>query len=280
MCAAKNPKPVLRAEKVRVVFNQEEEDEVEAVRDVSFELYPRETLAIVGPSGCGKSTLFNVIAGLISVTSGTVVVNDKLVDAATGQVGYMLQKDLLLPWRNVLDNVVLGLEVRGADSVQARELALRLIKSYGLAGFENARPATLSGGMRQRVAFMRTLAIDPDVILLDEPFSALDFQTRLQLQADVMRIIRERGKSSILVTHDIGEAITMADRILVMSARPGTVRAFHNIPLGKNERNPVTVRATPAFSQLFATIWEELGVQLNPSAAAEEITASSPAASD
>lgn len=281
MCAEKeNPTPVLKAEKIRVIFNEQEDDEVEAVRDVSFELYGRETLAIVGPSGCGKSTLFNVIAGLIPATSGTVVVNDKLVEAATGQVGYMLQKDLLLPWRSVLDNVVLGLEVRGTDSEQAREIALRLIKSYGLAGFENAKPATLSGGMRQRVAFMRTLAIDPDVVLLDEPFSALDFQTRLQLQADVMRIIHERGKSSILVTHDIGEAITMADRILVMSARPGTVRAFHDIPLGRNERNPVTVRATPAFSRLFATIWEELGVQLSPSSAADDHTEPSPSAAE
>lgn len=263
MRAVRNPKPVLKAEAVRVVFNEGEEDEVEAVGDVSFELYGSETLAIVGPSGCGKSTLFNVIAGLIPATSGKVVVNDVLVEAATGQVGYMLQKDLLLPWRSVLANVMLGLEVRGVDPKHARETALRLIKSYGLAGFENARPATLSGGMRQRVAFMRTLAIDPDVILLDEPFSALDFLTRLQLQADVMRIISERNKSSILVTHDIGEAITMADRILVMTARPGTVKAFHNIPLKHNERSPVTVRATPTFNELFATIWEELDVPLN-----------------
>ena len=152
--------------------------------------------------------------------------------------------------------------MRGADKAEARETALRLIKSYGLASFENARPAELSGGMRQRVAFMRTLAIDPEVILLDEPFSALDFQTRLQLQADVMQIIRERRKSAILVTHDIGEAITMGDRILVMTSRPGTVKSFHDIPLDDSQRNPVTVRASSTYNELFATIWSELGISI------------------
>jgi NitT/TauT family transport system ATP-binding protein len=170
----------------------------------------------------------------------------------------MLQKDLLLPWRSVIDNVMLGLEVRGAPRQTSRDIAMKMIRAYGLAGFEHAKPATLSGGMRQRVAIMRTLAFDPQVILLDEPFSALDFQTRLLLQADVSRIIAENGKSAILVTHDIGEAIAMADRVLVLSARPATVRALHVIDLPKAGRDPVALRTDAAFQAYFAKIWADL----------------------
>jgi NitT/TauT family transport system ATP-binding protein len=231
---------------------------VEAIRKVDFELYQGETLAIVGPSGCGKSTLFNAIAGLLPPTRGHVEVAGRRVDDATGHVGYMLQKDLLLPWRSVIDNVVLGLEVRNAPKAQSYEIARELIHAYGLGGFENAKPSSLSGGMRQRVAIMRTLAFDPEVILLDEPFSALDFQTRLLLQMDVSRIIKERGKSAILVTHDIGEAIAMADRVLVLSARPATVRALHVIDLPRVGRDPAALRADPAFQAYFAKIWADL----------------------
>jgi NitT/TauT family transport system ATP-binding protein len=248
---------VLKADNVGVAFKNGEHF-VEAIRNVSFELRQGETLAIVGPSGCGKSTLFNAIAGLLKPTRGHVEVAGRRVDDAAGQVGYMLQKDLLLPWRSVLDNVTLGLEVRGAAKGRSRDIAMKLIKAYGLAGFEHAKPATLSGGMRQRVAIMRTLAFDPQVILLDEPFSALDFQTRLLLQADVSRIITEHGKSAILVTHDIGEAIAMADRVLVLSARPATVRALHIIDLPKAGRDPVTLRTDSAFQAYFARIWADL----------------------
>lgn len=248
---------VLKADRVGASFAAGKQV-VEAIRDVSFELRQGETLAIVGPSGCGKSTLFNVIAGLLKPTRGHVEVGGIRVDDAAGHVGYMLQKDLLLPWRSVIDNVMLGLEVRGAPRQASREIATKLIRAYGLAGFENAKPATLSGGMRQRVAIMRTLAFDPQVILLDEPFSALDFQTRLLLQADVSRIIAENGKSAILVTHDIGEAIAMADRVLVLSARPATVRALHVIDLPKDGRDPVTLRTDAAFQAYFAQIWADL----------------------
>ena len=248
---------VLKAENVVVTF-EDKGRTVEAIRKVDFELRKGETLAIVGPSGCGKSTLFNAIAGLLRPTRGHVEVAGRRVDAAAGHVGYMLQKDLLLPWRTVIDNVVLGLEVRGAARAAARETALKLIRAYGLAGFENAKPASLSGGMRQRVAIMRTLAFDPEVILLDEPFSALDFQTRLLLQADVARIIAERGKSAILVTHDIGEAIAMADRVLVLSARPATVRAIHVIDIPRAGRDPVALRTDPLFQEYFSRIWADL----------------------
>ncbi|MBI1200980.1 MAG: ATP-binding cassette domain-containing protein [Rhodopseudomonas sp.] len=251
------PVTILKADNVGMTFG-EGAGTVEAIRKVDFELFKGETLAIVGPSGCGKSTLFNAIAGLLPPTRGHVELAGRRVHDAVGHVGYMLQKDLLLPWRSVIDNVVLGLEVRGAPKSKSRAIAMDLIKAYGLSGFEYARPATLSGGMRQRVAIMRTLAFDPEVILLDEPFSALDFQTRLLLQADVSRIIAERGKSAILVTHDIGEAIAMADRVLVLSARPATVRALHVIDLPKAGRDPVALRTDATFQAYFARIWADL----------------------
>ena len=249
--------PVLEARQVTMAFEAGTPREVIAFQDISFTLRQGEILAIVGPSGCGKSTLFNVIAGLLRPTSGSVIVDGSLVDGARGHIGYMLQKDLLLPWRSVLDNVTLGLEVRGTPAAQAKERALSLIRRYGLAGFESARPRALSGGMRQRVAFMRTLALDPKAILLDEPFSALDFQTRLILQGDVKRIIREQRKAAILVTHDIGEAIAMSDRVLVLSQRPGTVKAIHDIALGE-ATDPGSLRRSTAFNEYFDTIWHEL----------------------
>lgn len=252
-------KVVLRADNVGMVFPGAN-GPVEAIRKVDFELYEGETLAIVGPSGCGKSTLFNAISGLLKPTRGHVEVEGRKVEEAAGHVGYMLQKDLLLPWRTVIENVVLGLEVRGTPKAKARAIALDLIAAYGLSGFENAKPATLSGGMRQRVAIMRTLAFDPKVILFDEPFSALDFQTRLLLQADVARIIAERGKSAILVTHDIGEAVAMADRVLVLTGRPASVRALHVIDLPRVGRDPVELRADPAFNAYFARIWADLEI--------------------
>ncbi|HLG84525.1 MAG TPA: ABC transporter ATP-binding protein [Bradyrhizobium sp.] len=255
--AADTAAVVLRAENVGVTFTGGGKP-VEAIRKVDFELRRSETLAIVGPSGCGKSTLFNAIAGLLRPTRGFVEVGGRRVDDAAGHVGYMLQKDLLLPWRSVLDNVMLGLEVRKVPRGRAREIALELIKAYSLAGFEDAKPAALSGGMRQRVAIMRTLAFDPEVILLDEPFSALDFQTRLLMQADVSRIIAERGKSAILVTHDIGEAIAMADRVLVLSARPATVRALHVIDMPRAGRDPAALRTDALFQDYFARIWADL----------------------
>lgn len=252
---------VLTANGVGMVFNADSANPVQALGDISFGLRKSEVLAIVGPSGCGKTTLFNIIAGLITPSQGSVSVNGVQVAGAKGHVGYMLQKDMLLPWRSVLDNVTLGLEVRGVPRGESVEIAHRLITSYGLGGFEKAKPATLSGGMRQRVAFMRTLAFDPDVILLDEPFSALDFQTRLLLQGEVQRIIRERGKSVILVTHDIGEAITMADRIVVMTNRPATVKCVHEIELSHTDRDPVTIRTNPLYNRYFNQIWSELEIR-------------------
>lgn len=249
---------VLRAKGAKVIYGEDTDSPIEAVRDVSLELRRGEVLSLVGPSGCGKTTLFNAIAGLIPVQGGLVEVGGHQVDKASGHVGYMLQKDMLLPWRSVLDNVILGLEVRGRPRAEAREIAMDLISRYGLKGFENARPSSLSGGMKQRVALMRTLAFDPDVILLDEPFSALDFQTRLLLQADVTRIIREQNKSVILITHDIGEAISMSNRIVVLTNRPAQVKCIHDVTWRNETDDPIEIRQRPEYQSLFATIWSEL----------------------
>ncbi|GGB18101.1 ABC transporter ATP-binding protein [Allosediminivita pacifica] len=249
---------VLEADEARVVYNEDSDTPVEAVRSISLDLRRGEVLALVGPSGCGKTTLFNAIAGLIPLQGGRVSVGGIEVEKASGHVGYMLQKDLLLPWRSVIDNVTLGLEVRGKPKGEARKIAQELIERYGLAGFENSKPSGLSGGMRQRVALMRTLAFEPEVILLDEPFSALDFQTRILLQSDVKRIIREEGKSVILITHDIGEAISMANRIVVLTNRPATVKTVHEVPWGDEVTDPVAVRDRPEYQEMFSKIWQEL----------------------
>lgn len=256
------PRVVMKVDSIGMVFQNPDMTDLIALGEVSFNLKEHEILAVVGPSGCGKTTIFNVIAGLIEPTKGSVHVQEKLVQGAAGQVGYMLQKDMLLPWRTVIENVILGLEVRGVSDKLAREKAMQLIEAYGLKGFENNLPTTLSGGMRQRVAFMRTLAFDPDVILLDEPFSALDFQTRILLQGEVMKIIRERGKSAILVTHDISEAITMADRVLVLSHRPSYVKKIYDIELSLSDRDPVHVRKNLEYQKYFDQIWTDLEIQI------------------
>ncbi|MBN9596396.1 MAG: ABC transporter ATP-binding protein [Afipia sp.] len=259
---SKHDDVVLRAESVGMVFNQDTPEAVTAIADISFDLQRGEVVAIVGPSGCGKTTLFNVIAGLLEPTRGRINVNGEPVHSATGHVGYMLQKDLLLPWRTVMDNVIVGLQVRNTPRKEAEAKAKVLIEAYGLKGFEDAYPSALSGGMRQRVAFMRTLAFEPDVILLDEPFSALDSQTRLILQSDVLRIIRERSCSVVLVTHDVGEAITMADRIVVITSRPGRVKSVHRVGIDADRRHPLKIRKEPRFTELYDAIWAELGIDL------------------
>lgn len=246
--------PILSARNIGMTFDGDD-GPVEAIRDISFDLAQGEIVALVGPSGCGKTTLFNIVSGLLEPSRGAVSIENN----ESGQsVGYMLQKDLLLPWRSVIDNVVLGLEVRGVPKSESYPIAQRLIEAYGLKGFEKARPSTLSGGMRQRVAIMRTLAFDPSVVLLDEPFSALDFQTRTLLQTDVARIISEQNKSSILITHDIGEALTMADRVVVLTQRPSTVIRELVVDIPREARDPVTLRSDPRFNEFFIRIWGDL----------------------
>jgi NitT/TauT family transport system ATP-binding protein len=202
-----------------------------ALATTSLELRAGEFVSIVGPSGCGKSTLFNIVSGLIRPSSGRVLLDGKDVTGRTGHVGYMLQKDLLLPWRTVTENIVLAASLHGRVSRRARQEAVELAVRYGLGDFIDHYPHALSGGMRQRVALMRTLAFHKDVMLLDEPFGALDSQTRLRMQQWLLEVWGDERRTVLFVTHDVDEAIFLSDRVLVMSARPGEVRASFDISL-------------------------------------------------
>ena len=208
---------------------QAPDGEVEALRDVSLDVEEGEFCSIVGPSGCGKSTLLSALAGLEPLTGGEIAVDGEAVRGPSPRVGFMPQQDQLFPWRSIWDNVTLGLAVRGENTPENRQRVRGLLDRYGLAAFGDKRPGQLSGGMRQRCALIRTLAPDPRILLLDEPFSALDYQTRLSVSADIYRIIRQEGKTALLVTHDISEAISMSDRVAVLTRRPARVKAVHDM---------------------------------------------------
>ena len=195
----------------------------QALAPVTLSIPPGRFVSLIGPSGCGKSTIFNIIAGLVEPSDGRIVIDGVDATGTIGRVGYMLQKDLLLPWRTVLDNVILGMEIQGALVAEARERALPLLQRYGLDGFEQLYPSSLSGGMRQRAALLRTLLLDTDVILLDEPFGALDAQTKLRMQEWLLQLWSDFGKTVIFVTHDIEEAIYLSDEVHVMGTRPGRI---------------------------------------------------------
>jgi NitT/TauT family transport system ATP-binding protein len=234
--------------------------EVEALGDVSFQVAPGEFVAVVGPSGCGKSTILSLIAGLLRPTQGEVLIDGRRVAGPSRRVGYMLQRDHLLAWRTVLGNCLLGPEVQGLPMAAAQSRVERLLTQTGLQGFRHAYPDQLSGGMRQRVALVRTLATDPEIVLLDEPFSALDFQTRLTLVDEVTALLRQERKTVVLVTHDIPEAITMSDRVLVLSRRPARIQREYVIELGRGATRPapLAARGAPAYQAYFAQIWEAL----------------------
>lgn len=236
-----------------------------ALSGVSLTIEPGEFVSIVGSSGCGKSTLLSVIAGLVAPSSGRVFVEGQLVERPSPRVGYMLQKDTLFEWRSIIDNVVLGAEILGMDMNEARRRGQELLVRYGLGSFIDALPGHLSGGMRQRAALARTLCTMPDILLLDEPFSALDFQTRLALSDEMSDILRAEGKTAILVTHDIGEAITMTDRVIVLGKRPGHIKAEHVISFGEPGEprpRPVEARKHPSFADTFQKIWDEIDVHV------------------
>lgn len=216
-------------------------------------------VSIIGPSGCGKSTLFNIIAGLIEPSSGQVLLDGQNIVGESGKVGYMLQKDLLLPWRTILDNVILGLEIRGVSKKSARQRALPMLKKYGLNGFENHFPSELSGGMRQRAALLRTLLYDQDVILLDEPFGALDAQTRLLMQNWLLKIWGDFKKTVLFVTHDIDEAIYLSDEIYIFSHRPGHIKEKVVVGL-ERPRNEKTL-TEPRFLDLKQKLLDSLATE-------------------
>ena len=234
------------------------EGETPALFDVSFSVTEGEFVAIVGPSGCGKSTLLSLIAGLLTPSSGFIYINGKDVKSSGKNIGYMLQKDHLLDWRNTLRNVTLGLEIQHKLSDNSYVQINDLLNTYGLITFQKSYPTELSGGMRQRAALIRTLLLEPDILLLDEPFSALDYQTRLEVADDIWGIIRKEKKTAILITHDISEAISMADRVIVLSNRPGTVKSIIDIHLSLENRTPFAARSAPEFKEYFNLIWKEL----------------------
>ena len=241
------------------------EGETEALSGISFAIGAGEFVAIIGQSGCGKSTLLSLISGILQPTVGAVLVDGKPVTGPSRKVGYMLQQDYLFEWRTILENAVLGAEIQGADMARARERAAALLTRYGLGEFLHHRPRQLSGGMRQRVALARTLVTEPDIVLLDEPFSALDSQTRLALADEVTEILRREHKTAILVTHDIGEAVSMAERVVVLSRRPGRVKSDRPIrfagPDGARPA-PFAARNAPEFNGYFNTLWQELEVHV------------------
>lgn len=236
---------------------QAENGEVEAFRNISFEVPRGRFLSIVGPSGCGKSTLLSIIAGILPDYSGEITINGETVNGISQHVGYMLQRDNLLEWRTIWHNVLYGLQIRRALCDKTVSRAEELLKTYGLFEFRHKYPRQLSGGMRQRVALIRTLAAGPDVLLLDEAFSALDFQTRLSVTDDVYRILKAEHVTMLMVTHDIPEAVSMGDAVLILSKRPATVKEILPIEFGA-ERTPLNCRSDRRFSEYFSHIWKEL----------------------
>lgn len=232
--------------------------ETNAIENISFGVRDGEFVAVVGPSGCGKSTLLSIIAGLLEPESGTIVVNNPDGSLHYPRVGYMLQHDHLFEWRTVYKNVILGLEINHMLTEERLAYVNQLLSDYGLDKFRDKRPGELSGGMKQRAALIRTLALEPQLLLLDEPFSALDYQTRLMVSADICSLIRATGKTMIIITHDLAEAVSLADRVVVLSGRPARIKCELPIRLTPADDSPLAARNAPEFNSYFNRLWEEL----------------------
>lgn len=236
--------------------------ETPALTHINLQVSEGEFVAVAGPSGCGKSTLLSIIAGLLVPEQGNVLYrglspSDYCQDTVL-KIGYMLQKDHLFEWRTIYQNVILGLELNHMVTKENTDYVLKLLKDYGLYAFKDSKPSELSGGMRQRAALIRTMAVHPNLLLLDEPFSALDFQTRLAVSADIASIIRKTGKTAILITHDLSEAITLADRVIVLSKRPAYVKCEMPIHYDISREDPLAVRSTKEYQDYFNQLWEVL----------------------
>ncbi len=227
------------------------EGETPALSNLSFSMKKNEFISIVGPSGCGKSTLLSLISGLIKPEEGSITLHGK-------KMGYMLQKDHLLEWRTIYKNIVLGLEINHCLTPETKSKVQDYLKQYGLSEFAHAKPSELSGGMRQRAALIRTLISEPDLLLLDEPFSALDYQTRLNVSDDIGQIIRKEHRSAILVTHDLSEAISLSDRVIVLSKRPANIKSTILLSFDLEDDTPLHRRNAPEFKNYFNLIWKEL----------------------
>lgn len=237
---------------------QNKDGETLALENVNLTVKKGEFVSVIGPSGCGKSTLLSIIAGLEEKNTGEIYIEGEEVEKISDKVGYMLQKDCLLEWRTILNNTLFGLEVKGKKNKENIEYVEELLKKYNLYEFKDKYPSELSGGMRQRVALIRTLAVKPKILLLDEAFSALDYQTRIMVTNDIYSILRKEGITAVIVTHDISEAISMSDKIFVLSKRPGTIKDIHKIEFEVKNRTPLNTRENPKFSQYFNILWKEL----------------------
>lgn len=243
-------------------FYHTKAEETWALSGIKLSVKKGEFLAIVGPSGCGKSTLLHLIAGLLDYDTGSIMIEGEPIQKHRDKIGYMLQKDHLLPWRTTEENICLGLEINKMQTPEKTALAEHLLQQYGLYGFRKSYPAQLSGGMRQRAALIRTLVMEPELLLLDEPFSALDYQTRLSVADDIYEILKKEEKTAILITHDIAEAISMAERVVILTERPGRIKRVIDIALtGKDGRHPAKpseARNAVEFSSYYHEVWKEL----------------------
>ena len=244
-------KEVLKVKNISKKY-QAENGEVEALKDISFSIKEGEFVSLIGPSGCGKSTVLSIIAGLEEKNDGEIEID--------GQIGYMLQKDSLLEWLTIYKNVMFGLEIGNIKTTENVQYVENLLKKYHLYEFKDKYPNQLSGGMRQRAALIRTLAIKPKILLLDEAFSALDYQTRIMVTKDIYDILKNEHITSLIVTHDISEAISMSDRVIILSNRPAIVKEVHEIDFEMENRTPLNCRESPKFSKYFDIIWKGLDV--------------------
>ena len=243
-------KSILKIDSLRKTYHTNDTETL-AVENFSFELTPGEFIAIVGPSGCGKSTILSILADLDKKSGGKIDMDKNI------KIGYMLQNDSLFEWRTIYSNCLLGLEINKELNEDNKNYVTTLLKNYGLYDFKDSYPSNLSGGMRQRCALIRTLATKPDILLLDEPFSALDYQTRLSVSDDVYKIIKKENKSAIMVTHDLAEAISMADKVIVLSKRPSIIKSIYDIKL-TDKSTPINNRKAKEFSYYYDLIWKDI----------------------
>ena len=256
-----NKQEILRINNIKKIY-QAKNGELEALNNINLSVKEGEFVSIIGPSGCGKSTLLSIIAGLEEKTAGSVYIDNEEIIGVSIKIGYMLQKDSLLEWRNIYQNIMIGLEIQGIKNKENEEYVEELLKKYNIYDFKNKFPSQLSGGMRQRVALIRTLAIRPKILLLDEAFSALDYQTRMLVIKDVYRILKNENKTVLMVTHDLSEAISMSDRIVVLSNRPSKIKNIYDIKFDMKDRNPMNCRENPKFSKYYESLWKELDINV------------------
>ena len=248
-------KNILEMNNIKLIYHSKQ-GENEALNNISFNVKQGEFVSIVGPSGCGKTTILSLISGLLTASAGEIMLDDNKVEGTNKDVGYMFQKDHLFDWRTIWQNVCLGLEITKTNTQENQQRVENLLKKYGLIEYKNKKPRELSGGMRQRVALIRTLALNPKLLLLDEPFSALDYQTRLLVGEDVWKIIKQEKQTAILVTHDISEAISLSDRVFILTKTPSVVKKEVNISF--KDETPLKRRENKDFSKVFDSVWKEL----------------------